>query len=131
LTSHKKNKKGNPVGKPVFVGFALDYSTAMNPATAGLAANYQVASAVIKRVRKKRITVFQPVNVTAAYNPSTEAVTLTIQGKPKFTKGGQIKVVAASPTGVSSAAGVLLDSNDTVFTILPKAMGITPFGHSS
>ena len=47
----------------------------------------------------------QPVNVTVAYNPLAEAVTLTMQGKPKFTSGGQIKVIAASPTGVSSASG--------------------------
>ena len=38
----KTNKKGKPVGKPMIVGFALEYSTAMNPATAGLATNYQV-----------------------------------------------------------------------------------------
>ncbi len=131
LTSQKKNKKGKPAGKPVFVGFVLDYSTAMNPATAGLTADYQVDSAVIKRVKKKQTTVFQPVDVTAAYNPATQAVTLTIQGKPKFTAGGRIQVMAASPNGVSSAAGVPLDANDTVLTILPKARGITPSGHSS
>jgi hypothetical protein len=122
----KTNKKGKPVGKPVFVGFALDYSTAMNPATAGLTANYQVDSAVTQRVKKKRTTVLHPVNVTAAYNPSTEAVTLTIQGKPKFAQGGEITIIASPPTGVRSAAGVPLDANDTVFTILAKAKGITP-----
>ena len=114
------------MGKPVFVGFALDYSTAMDPSTAGLAANYQVDSAVTKRVKKKTITVLHPVNFTAAYNQSTNSVTLTVKGKPTFAKGGQIKVIASPPNGVSSTAGVLLDANDTVFTILAKAKGITP-----
>ena len=31
VTMQKANKKGKKVGKPVFVGFELDYSTAMNP----------------------------------------------------------------------------------------------------
>jgi hypothetical protein len=63
---------------------------------------------------------------TAAYNPSTHVVALTMLGKPKFTKGGQIRVIAAPPNGVSSASGVALGANDTVFTILPKARGIVP-----
>ncbi len=126
VTAQKTNKKGKPVGKPVFVGFTLDYSTAMNPSTAGLAANYQVDSAVTKRVKKKSTTVLQPVNFTAAYNPSTNSVTLTIKGKQPFAKGGQIKVIATPPNGVTSAAGGLLDANDTVFTILAKGKGITP-----
>ena len=68
----------------------------------------------------------QPVSFTAAYNPSSHSVTLTIKGKPTFAAGGQIKVIASPPNGVSSAAGVLLDASDTVFTILAKAKGITP-----
>jgi hypothetical protein len=99
---------------------------AMDPSTAGLAANYQVVSAVTKHVKKKTITVLQPVNFTAAYNPSTHAVTLTIQGKPKFTNGGQIKVSVSPPNGVGSAAGVLLEARNTVFIILAKARAITP-----
>ncbi|MFI5456107.1 MAG: Calx-beta domain-containing protein [Isosphaerales bacterium] len=126
LTTQKTNKKGKPVGKPVFVGFALDYSTAMNPSTAGLAANYQVSSAVTKRVKKKTITVLQPVKFTAAYNPSTNSVNLTIIGKQKFAKGGQIRVNASPSSGVSSAGSVLLDANDTSFTTLANAKGITP-----
>ncbi|MFI5454720.1 MAG: hypothetical protein ACHRXM_04655 [Isosphaerales bacterium] len=126
VTAQKTNKKGKPVGKPVFVGFALDYSAAMDPSTAGLAANYQVDRAVTQRVKKKRMTVLQPVNFTAAYNQSTNIVTLTIKGKQPFAMGGQIKVIASPPNGVSSAAGVLLDTSDTVFTILAKAKGIAP-----
>src|SRR5207248_7151182 len=86
----RHNKKGTPVGKPVFAGFVPDYSTAMNRATAGLAANYKVVSTTTKRVKKKTVTVHNPVALTAAYDPATHSVRLTIQGKQKFAKGGQI-----------------------------------------
>jgi hypothetical protein len=122
----KKNKKGKAVGKPVFVGFALDYSAAMNPASAGLAANYQVASTTRKHVKKKIETVLKPVAFTSAYNSSTNIVTLTIEGKQKFAQGGQISVIASPPNGVASEAGVHLNGSDTIFTILPKAKRITP-----
>ncbi len=122
----KRNKKDKPVGKPVIVGFTLDYSTAMNPASAGLDANYRMDSTIKKRVKKARVNVLKPVAFTSAYNPATHSVTLTIQGKQKFPKGGQIAVITSPPDGVASEAGVFLDASDPVFTILPNAKGITP-----
>jgi hypothetical protein len=124
LTMQKTNKKGKKVGKPVVVGFELDYSTAMNSATAGLAANYQVTSTTTKRVKKKRVTLLQPVAFRAAYDASRNAVTLTLMGKQTFAQGGQITVIATPPGGVSSTTGDFLAANDTVFTILPKATGV-------
>ena len=126
VRKQKTNKKGKAVGKPTFAGFTLQYSTAMNPSTAALAGNYQVSAAITKKVKKKSMTTFQPVNFTAAYTPSDDSVTLTIEGKQTFAKAGRIMVTASAPNGVSSAAGVLLDPTDTVFTILAKAAGITP-----
>ena len=126
VRARKTGEKGKPVGKPVLVGFALDYSTAMDPSTAGFAADYQVGRAATKRVKKQRITVLEPVKFTAAYDPSSDSVTLRIKGKPTFAKGGQIKIIASAPNGVSSEAGVLLDTSDTVFRILAKARGIAP-----
>ncbi len=126
LTKQKTNKKGKPVGKPVFLGFTLKYSTAMNPSTAGLGANYQLEATMTKRIKKKTIKVLQPINFTAAYASSDESVTLMIVGNQKFAKGGQIAVVASGPGAVSSATGVLLDPTDTVFSILAHAKGITP-----
>jgi hypothetical protein len=54
-------------------------------------------------------------------------VTVVTQGaKQKFAKGGRVTVFAAAPSGVSSAADVLLNAGvNGVFTILPKASGIT------
>ncbi len=125
VTLQKKNKKGKAVGKPVMSGFALVYSTAMNPASAGLAANYQVDFSVKKHVKKKTVTVLKSVPFTSVYNSASNTVTLTLKGKQKFLKGGQVIVTAAAPGGVSSASGLLLNSNDTTFAILPKAKGIT------
>ena len=124
MTTRKTNQKRRPVGKPRLVGFALDYSTAMDPSTAGLAENYEVDQVIKKRVRKTRVTVLKPVGFRAVYNASSDSVLLTVKGRPKFTRGGEIQVIASGSNGVSSEAGVPLDSSDTVFTILAKARGI-------
>jgi hypothetical protein len=120
-----RHKKGKPVGKPVLAGFALDYSTAMNPATAGLPANYQVTFAATQRVKRKQIPANESVVVQPTYDASTNVVTLKIVGKaPSFAKGGQINIIATPPSGVSSAVGVFLAEDDTAYFILPKAIGI-------
>ena len=124
VTSQKTNKKGKKIGKPVFVGFALTYSEPMNSSSAGLAANYQVDTTIKKRVKKKLVTVLKPVLFRAAYNTSTDTVTLTVKGKPNFAKGGQIVITASAPSGVASAVGELLETSDTHFTISPKAKAV-------
>jgi len=126
VRKQKTNKKGKPVGKPAFVGFLLEYNTEMNPSTAGLAANYRVETVITRRVKKKTVKMYQPINFTAAYTSSNDSVTLTTEGKQTFANGGKLTVIASAPGGVSSAAGVLLDATDTVFTILAKATGIAP-----
>ena len=85
----KKNKKGKPVGKPAFGGFEIDYSTAMNPSTAGNATNYQVVSASTKRVKKKTETVYKPVGFTAAYQQANHvnSVILTIKRRSPVCEG--------------------------------------------
>jgi virginiamycin B lyase len=126
LVEPKTHKKGKKVGKSVLVGFELDYSTAMNPARAGLAANYQVTSTTTKRVKRRRVSVNEPVAVQATYDVSRNAVTLSIVGKQTFAKGGRITINATPPDGVSSDTGDFLAANDTVFNILPKASGVWP-----
>jgi hypothetical protein len=116
----KKHKKG----KPALEGFTIDYSTAMDAATAGLAANYQLTATSTKRVKKRTITVNTPVAFSAAYNPATNSVTLTLSGKQAFAKGGMIKVNDA-PGGVSGAGGAPLDPSGAALVIQPKGLGIT------
>ncbi len=64
--------------------------------------------------------------------PRPARVTLTLAGRPKFTKGGRLVVVAAPPGGVVSAAGVALDGGDQgvpgddgTFVIAPKGAAIS------
>ena len=98
-----KNKNGKAVGKPV-EQVELIFSTAMNPSTAGLFSNYQVGSSVIKKVKKKSMTTYQPVKITASYNRATNTVSLILPANQKFAKGGQITVITTPLNGVSSAA---------------------------
>jgi hypothetical protein len=97
----------------------------MDPASAGVAANYQMDSVTKKHLKKSTSTSLKPVAFSSAYDASTNTVKLTFKGKPNFAKGGQITVTATSSGGVASAAGVLLATSDTKFTISPNAKSIT------
>ena len=131
LFTRKLNKKHKPVGKPVLTGFSIDYIAAMDPATAGNAANYQVDWISTKLVKRKRAQVLHPVPIRVVYNALDQSVSLLLSGKQAFAQGGRITVISTPPGGVSSAAGVLLDGNDEgqpgdngTFTILPRARGV-------
>jgi hypothetical protein len=124
LTSLKHNKKGKSIGRPG-VGFVFQFSTAMNPGTAGDANNYQVDWASTKKVKKKLVTQLHPVGFSPIYDASSDSVTLlTSATQQTFARGGQILVNASAPGGVSSAAGALLVGK-TVFTIFAEARGIS------
>ncbi len=132
LFTRKLNKHKKPVGKSILTGFEIEYSAAMDPATAGSSSNYQVDWISTKRMKKKTELVYHQLPIKVQYNAATDSVNLLLAGTQAFAKGGQITVIAAPPGGVSSALGVLLDGNDEgtagdngVFSILPKARGIT------
>jgi streptogramin lyase len=130
VTSQKHNKKGKPVGKPVFAGFAFEYSTSMSSAAA-LGSDYVVDTMdtiTIKQGKhKKKEQVAEPIAFSTTYNQSTNTVTLNVSAKQKFSNGGQITIVGSPPGGVASSVGVFLNggSND-VYTINKKAKGLTP-----
>jgi virginiamycin B lyase len=100
-------KKIVKVGKPVFSGFKITFSTAMNQGTLGNAANYVMDTAVpVKKTKKNPATTkVTPVrfSVTAV---TSNSVTLKPAGTPFATKAGMIVVNAT--TGVESAAGAFL-----------------------
>jgi streptogramin lyase len=125
ILTRKTNKRGKPVGKAVLSGFLLRFSTAMNAGTAGNPNDYFVGKAVIKKVKKKQGTLYQPVSFHAVYSAASDAVQLLLNGKQTFPKGGQVTVMASPPGGVESAAGVFLAA-PTLFVILPNARGIMP-----
>ncbi len=110
------------------VAFELDFSTAMDPTRATSIANYTLR----QFQRRGRQLVTQPVTFRAAYNATTHSVTLTLAGKPKFTKGGQLVVVGVPPGGITDATGEFLDGGNQgvlgdngVFVIAPKGNAIS------
>jgi streptogramin lyase len=125
VDTQKKNKKGKAVGKPVFTDFALDFNVSLNAGTAENAANYELFYMSTKRVKKRTVMILNRVPITAAYNPVTNVVTLTLVGKQAFAKGGGITVIGSQSGGITSAAGAMLYPSET-FVILPKAAGIQP-----
>ncbi len=125
LHKQKTNKKGKKISKPVFAGFSIVYSTAMNASTAGSHPNYQVGVVVNKKFKKKTMKQLQTVSFNAVYNPSNNTLTLSIIGNQPFKSGGQITINAGAPNGVTSADSILLSGN-TVFHILPGAKNIVP-----
>jgi hypothetical protein len=126
LLFQKKNRKGKAVGRAVLQGFELNFSTAMNAATADSSANYTVGATPTKHGKKKGTPTLSPVAFNAVYDPVKNAVKLTLVGKQTFAKGGQITVIYAPPGGVTSAQGVPLSPSDASFTIQPKATAVTP-----
>ena len=56
-----------------------------------------------------------------SYSAADDTVSLTLAGKPTFTSGGQLILTAS---GITDPSGDTLVGN-TVFTILPKAKGIS------
>jgi len=132
LFTQKESRKGKPVGRSVLSGFEFDFSTAMNPASAGNPANYLVGRYVTKRAGRKTVKVLQTVGFSVSFNASKNSVTLTLAGNPKFPTGGQITLIATPPGGIQSSAGVFLDGNNQgaggengTFTITTNARGIS------
>ena len=103
----KTNKKGKPIGKATLVGFQLNFNTAMNPGTAGSAANYQLNMITTKKVKKKIQQVLKPVGFQVSYNAGNNSVQLTLIGKQTFPKGGRVTVLASPTGGVSQRPGCL------------------------
>ena len=132
LFTRKTNRRGKPVGRPVLAGFEIDFSTSMNPVTTGNANNFRLGQYVTRRVGRKVVKVLKAVRFTERFDSSNNSVKLLVAGRPTFTRGGQITLVATPPGGISSAAGVLLDGDNNgtpgdngTFTIIARARGIT------
>jgi hypothetical protein len=81
------------------------------------AGNYQVFQAV----KKGRKVVSTPVRFSVSYSASDDIVNLTLVGKPTFTSGGKLMLVAS---GITDPSGDTLVGN-TLFTIARGAKGIS------
>jgi streptogramin lyase len=113
-------KKGKPPGAPIAWEFVLQYSAPM-ATQAGLKSNYEIEAKTTNHGK----TTLTPVTFSESYNSSKNTVTLTVKGKNPFTSGGQINILVPSKSGVSSQAGVLLNSKYTKFAIRTGGNGIT------
>jgi streptogramin lyase len=94
--THKK------VGKPVFAGYMITFSTAMNTSTLGNSSNYVIDTVVpVKKTKHKPATVkLTPVRFSVT-STTSNTVTLKPPATAFSTKAGQIEVTV----GVESAAG--------------------------
>ncbi len=99
-----KMKKGKPVGKPIFAGYTIDFSEAMDQTSLANGGHYQLGIFVVKIVKRKKTTVLKPIGFTVT-GMTSNSVTLKPRGTQTFPKGGQLTVLAG---GVLSAAEVPL-----------------------
>ncbi len=76
---------------------------------------------MLQKTKKGKKIVSKPVGFSVSYNSSDKAVSLILAGKPTFTSGGEVILVAS---GIKDPSGDTLAGN-AVFTILPKAKGIS------
>jgi hypothetical protein len=108
----RKMKHGKPTGKPMLVGYMIDFSGKLNASSADLATNYQVDVLTVKKVKKKNVTSFQPLNgFTVSYNDASESVSVVFTSQQKFKTGGQITVLSGPSSGVTSLSGVYLSGS--------------------
>jgi hypothetical protein len=96
----------------------LTFNQGLDPGSATIGTNY----AVLEFHRQGRKLAAESVPVRAIYDPGTLVVSLVFTGKHRFPDGGRLILGA-----FSNPSGSLLTGN-TVFTILPGARGITPYG---
>jgi streptogramin lyase len=104
------------------VGFELIFNAPLTPSSAQNPANY----AVMQAAQRGREKVARTIPLRVQYNSASDAVSLILTGKPRFTSGGQI-VVSGTITGTSAL--YLAGNNGTeesvaVFTILPRGKGV-------
>jgi streptogramin lyase len=113
--THKK------VGKPVFAGYMITFSTAMNTSTLGNSSNYVIDTVVpVKKTKHKPATVkLTPVGFSVT-STTSNTVTLKPPATAFSTKAGQIEV----NVGVESAAGAFLTATE-MLTIAKGGKRIT------
>jgi hypothetical protein len=115
----RKLKHGKPVGKPVLIGYMIDFSNKLNAASADIATNYQVDTLRTKKVKKKKVLVLQPVHdFRVSYNDTNATVELLFTNRPTLKTGGRITVVGGPSSGVTDLSGSFV-SGDRVLAISP------------
>ncbi len=99
----------------------LTFNEALDPTAADNAGNYTV---LVKSKHKKK-TVTSPIPVQVSYTAGSSSVTI-LTGKQSFANGGELKVNALAPSGITDASGAFFLTGNTTFKISPKAKSIGP-----
>ena len=87
----RKLKHGKPTGKPMLVGYMIDFSGKLNASSADLPTNYEVAALTTKKMKGKNVTSLQALNgFTVSYNDASETVSVDFTSQQEFKTGGQI-----------------------------------------
>ncbi len=119
IVQRKFNKKGKAAGKAVLTGFTLDYGV---PLSSAAASNYKLDAVSIKKVKKNKKTILQPItNFRVSYLVTSDAVEITLGANEKFPTGGQLTVLG----GETTATGGTLTGN-AVFSISKGGKSIRP-----
>jgi hypothetical protein len=120
VVTARHEKKGKPVGKPVFKGFFVQFSEPMNPTTTGLGSSYRVYSKTVKKVKKSTRTILKPVAFSVSYDQATGEAMIDLSSTKPFAKGGEIVI-----SGATSQAGAVLSSSDSTLAISRNAKSIS------
>ena len=123
--STQKEKNGKKVGKPIFAGYTIDYSTAMDPLSVGNHSHYNVDIFTVKK-GKKKTKVLKPIGFSLI-NVTSKSVTIKVSGTQTFPNGGQITVIGGTD-GVESSAEVPLATSEVfdIFNGGKHSTGPTP-----
>ena len=121
----RKLKHGKPTGKPMLVGYMIDFSGKLNAPSADLPTNYEVAALTTKKMKGKNVTSLQALNgFTVSYNDASETVSVDFTSQQEFKTGGQITVLGGPSSGITSLSGAYL-SGSRVLEIAPSGNRIS------
>jgi hypothetical protein len=103
-------------------GFGLKLDVALNAASAGNAANYQIDTITTKKVKKKTKQILHAfTNFTVKYDALSDTVDITLGGKQTFPTGGEITILGGMTTG---AGGTL--TGNAVYSISKGGKSVSP-----
>lgn len=102
--------------------FHARFGTSLDAAAATNAANYEVATVTIKRIKGKKQKFLHPIaNFALSYTAGSDAVEITLGSKQTFPTGGQITVLGS----LTTVAGDALTST-AAFSIAKGGKSVVP-----
>ena len=104
----RKLKHGKPTGKPVLIGYMIDFSSKLSASSAELASNYVVDMINTKKVKKHTVTSLKALtNFTVSYYDTSDSVSLRFTNPPTFKTGGEITILGGPTNGITDLSGII------------------------